>query len=63
MFLFKASRYLQELKTHRPDIAHLRSGCWHCVSRSNFIRVDTEAFTACLMIQLTMRSWKELTMR
>ena len=48
MFLFKASRYLQELKTHRPDIAHACEVAIGTVSPDlDFIRVDTEAFTAC----------------
>ena len=48
MFLFKASRYLQELKAHRPDIA---AACDAAVSTASpdldFIRIDTDAFTAC----------------
>ena len=48
MFLFKASRYLQELKTHRPDIAAACEAAAGTVSPDlDFIRVDTEAFTAC----------------
>ena len=48
MFLFKASRYLQELKTHRPDIAAACEAAIGTVSQDlDFIRVDTEAFTAC----------------
>ena len=48
MFLFKASRYLQELKSHRPDIAVACEGAVCDVSPDlDFIRVDTEAFTAC----------------
>ena len=48
MFLFKASRYLQELKTHRPDIAAACEEAVGTVSTDlDFIRVDTEAFTAC----------------
>ena len=48
MFLFKASRYLQELKTHRPDIAAACDAAVGTVSPDlDFIRVDTEAFTAC----------------
>ena len=48
MFLFKASRYLQELKTHRPDIANACEVAMGTVSTDlDFIRVDTEAFTAC----------------
>ena len=48
MFLFRASRYMQELEVHRPDIA---AACQEAVGSSSsdldFIRVDTEAFTAC----------------
>ncbi|MGB0289110.1 mannose-1-phosphate guanylyltransferase/mannose-6-phosphate isomerase [Aequoribacter sp.] len=48
MFLFKASRYLQELKTHRPDIAAACDAAVGTLSPDlDFIRVDTEAFTAC----------------
>jgi mannose-1-phosphate guanylyltransferase len=48
MFLFKASRYLQELKTHRPDIAAACEEAVGTVSPDlDFIRIDTEAFTAC----------------
>ena len=48
MFLFKASRYLDELKTHRPDIL---SACEAAMSSPqndlDFIRVDKIAFEAC----------------
>lgn len=48
MFLFKASRYLDELRTHRPDIL---SACEAAMSSSqndlDFIRVDKIAFEAC----------------
>jgi mannose-1-phosphate guanylyltransferase len=48
MFLFKASRYLQELKTHRPDIAAACEAAVGTVSPDlDFIRVDTEAFISC----------------
>ena len=48
MFLFKASRYLQELHTHRPDIAAACEAAVGSVSPDlDFIRVDTEAFMAC----------------
>ena len=48
MFLFKASRYLQELQTYRPDIAAACEEAVGTVSPDlDFIRVDTEAFTAC----------------
>ncbi|WP_281213305.1 mannose-1-phosphate guanylyltransferase/mannose-6-phosphate isomerase [Shewanella insulae] len=48
MFLFKASVYLAELKTHRPDIY---SACEQAMSATqvdlDFIRVDKAAFEAC----------------
>ncbi|MEZ9330294.1 mannose-1-phosphate guanylyltransferase/mannose-6-phosphate isomerase [Vibrio breoganii] len=48
MFLFKASRYLEELKAHRPDILY---ACEKAISGSvkdlDFIRLDEEAFVAC----------------
>jgi mannose-1-phosphate guanylyltransferase len=48
MFLFKASRYIQELKTHSPDIAAACEAAIGAVSPDlDFIRVDAEAFTAC----------------
>ena len=47
MFLFKASRYLEELKAYRPDIF---SACSKAVADVvpdlDFIRVDLEAFAA-----------------
>lgn len=48
MFLFKASRYLEELEAHRSDIAvACRAATTDVSSDLDFIRVDTEAFTAC----------------
>lgn len=48
MFLFKASRYLDELKRFRPDIYQ---ACESAVSNINsdldFVRIDKEKFTAC----------------
>lgn len=48
MFLFKASRYLQELKQHRPDILQ---ACEQAMKGAHndldFIRLDKEAFVAC----------------
>ena len=48
MFLFKASRYLCELKTHRPDIYN---ACEKSMQNQNndldFIRVENESFEAC----------------
>jgi len=48
MFLFKGSRYLQELKTYRPDIAVACEEAMNTVSKDlDFIRVDAQAFAAC----------------
>ncbi|MBH0066685.1 mannose-1-phosphate guanylyltransferase/mannose-6-phosphate isomerase [Pseudoalteromonas sp. NZS100] len=48
MFLFKASRYLDELKAFRPDIY---AACEKAMQVQNddmdFVRVDTAAFEAC----------------
>jgi len=48
MFLFKASRYLEELKAFRPDIYE---ACEKAIAVQNsdmdFIRVDKAAFEAC----------------
>lgn len=48
MFMFKASRYLQELKEHRPDIY---SACEQAMAIQNsdmdFIHIDKAAFEAC----------------
>jgi len=48
MFLFKASRYLNELKTFRPDIYN---ACQQAMQVQNddmdFVRVDKAAFEAC----------------
>ena len=48
MFLFKASRYLEELKSHRPDIL---SACEKAMSATkpdmDFIRVSKEEFERC----------------
>ena len=48
MFLFKASRYLQELKAYRPDIT---AACQEAVVSTSpdldFIRIDAEVFLAC----------------
>ncbi|MGO2498842.1 MAG: mannose-1-phosphate guanylyltransferase/mannose-6-phosphate isomerase [Vibrio litoralis] len=49
MFLFKASRYLEELKLHRPDILEAcEKAIAGCTSDLDFIRLDEEAFKACL---------------
>ncbi|EGR0072336.1 mannose-1-phosphate guanylyltransferase/mannose-6-phosphate isomerase [Vibrio vulnificus] len=48
MFLFKASRYLEELKAFRPDIYE---ACKKAIQIQNndmdFVRVDKDAFEAC----------------
>jgi len=48
MFLFRASRYLDELKEHRPDIL---AACESAISGASkdvdFVRPDSEAFLAC----------------
>ena len=48
MFLFRASRYLEELKNHRPEIFE---ACHRAMNVQNvdldFIRVDKSAFLAC----------------
>ena len=48
MFLFKASRYLEELKTFRPDIL---KACQQAMTVQNedldFVRLDEAAFKAC----------------
>ncbi|EAS44612.1 mannose-1-phosphate guanylyltransferase/mannose-6-phosphate isomerase [Photobacterium profundum] len=48
MFLFKASRYLQELEAHRPDIL---TACQQAMTGAHgdldFIRLDEAAFYAC----------------
>ncbi|MDA9632473.1 mannose-1-phosphate guanylyltransferase/mannose-6-phosphate isomerase [Alphaproteobacteria bacterium] len=48
MFLFKASRYLEELKKHRPDILKACQLSMKDVSKDNdFLRVNVSAFDAC----------------
>lgn len=48
LFLFRASRYLQELQQHRPDILQ---ACEAAIAKAStdmdFIRVDDDAFRAC----------------
>ena len=48
MFLFRASRYLEELKTHRPDIS---ASCSAAVEGKttdlDFIRINTDEFLKC----------------
>jgi mannose-1-phosphate guanylyltransferase/mannose-6-phosphate isomerase len=48
MFLFRASRYLEQLQRFRPDIAAAaRKAFDHAVVDGDFIRLDREAFAAC----------------
>lgn len=48
MFLFKASRYLEELSIHRPDIAVACEASLKNTSNDlDFIRVDKDAFIKC----------------
>lgn len=48
MFLFRASRYLAELQTHRPDVlAACRQAMAAPKADMDFVRVDADAFIAC----------------
>jgi len=48
LFLFKASRYLEELKTHRPDIYQACEKAMADIqSDVDFVRVNKEAFESC----------------
>jgi mannose-1-phosphate guanylyltransferase len=48
MFLFKSSRYLEELKKHRPDIYEACQLSMEGTSKDNdFLRVNEAAFDAC----------------
>jgi len=48
MFMFKASIYLSELKTHRPDIyAACEASLATTEADLDFVRVDAEAFKKC----------------
>ncbi|WP_273867226.1 mannose-1-phosphate guanylyltransferase/mannose-6-phosphate isomerase [Serratia odorifera] len=48
MFLFKASRYLEELERFRPDILEAcQKSLTHLTPDMDFVRVDREAFIAC----------------
>ncbi|MFZ5638283.1 MAG: mannose-1-phosphate guanylyltransferase/mannose-6-phosphate isomerase [Pseudomonadota bacterium] len=47
MFLFRASRFLDELGRYRPDIlAAARAACAHLDPDGEFLRLDREAFAA-----------------
>jgi len=48
MFLFKASRYIEELEQHAPDIASASRLAFERAERKNAtVALDVEAFTAC----------------
>jgi mannose-1-phosphate guanylyltransferase len=48
MFVFKASRYLEELKKHRPDIFEACQSSMKDISKDNdFLRVNETIFSAC----------------
>ena len=48
MFLFKSSRYLEELKKYRPDIYEACQSSVRDISKDNdFLRVNEVAFVAC----------------
>ncbi len=48
MFLFKASRYLEALREHRPDIyAAAESAMTKTTADFDFVRIDAAAFEAC----------------
>jgi mannose-1-phosphate guanylyltransferase / mannose-6-phosphate isomerase len=47
MFLFRASRYLEELRKYRPDILDAaRAACEHLDPDGEFLRLDRDAFAA-----------------
>jgi mannose-1-phosphate guanylyltransferase/mannose-6-phosphate isomerase len=48
MFLFRASRYLDELRRFRPDILGATTRAFEAAKRDgDFVRLDKEAFAAC----------------
>ncbi len=48
MFLFRASRFLQELGRFRPDmLAAVRAACGKASRDGDFIRLDRDAFSGC----------------
>ncbi|HJW25421.1 MAG TPA: mannose-1-phosphate guanylyltransferase/mannose-6-phosphate isomerase [Rhodocyclaceae bacterium] len=48
MFVFKATRYIEELRAHRPDILAAVEAAWAETSRDlGFIRPQAAAFAAC----------------
>ena len=53
MFLFRASQYLAELQTHRPDIlAACQNAMLAPQADMDFVRVDAEAFKACADVSI-----------
>jgi mannose-1-phosphate guanylyltransferase/mannose-6-phosphate isomerase len=48
MFVFRASRFLEELQRFRPDIAAAAKAAWEGGTRDlDFLRLDSAAFEAC----------------
>ena len=48
MFMFKASRYIEELKNYRPDIlAACKQSLTKISADMDFVRVDQDSFSAC----------------
>jgi mannose-1-phosphate guanylyltransferase/mannose-6-phosphate isomerase len=48
MFLFRASRYLEELREFRPDILEATTRAFEAAGRDgDFVRLDKQAFAAC----------------
>ena len=48
MFLFRASRYLEELRRFRPDILEATTRAFDAAKRDgDFVRLDKDAFAAC----------------
>ena len=48
MFLFRASRYLDELRKFRPDILEATTRAFEAAKRDgDFVRLDRDAFAAC----------------
>ena len=48
MFVFRATRFLEELQRFRPDIAAAAKAAWEASTRDlDFLRLDSAAFEAC----------------
>ena len=59
MFLFRASRYLEELRAYQPEIfAACELATRNASLNSDFVCVNEEAFAACPANSVTMRLWK-----